>query len=192
MHVTVSASDHRVSQPELIARVLAGDRVAARELYDAHAPRVYRLAYRLTGDAELARESTQDVFVRAFQRLASFRGDAALGTWLHRITVTVVLSAREKQKRQDSREVSLDDWNGNNAVSNGNVDPILRERLHRAINELPDAYRVTLIMHDMEGYKHHEIAEILGVAEGTCKSRLSLARARLRAMLQDLAEEAGS
>lgn len=175
----------------MIARVLAGDRVAARELYDAHAPRVYRLAFRLTGDADLARESTQDVFVRAFQRLDTFRGDSALGTWLHRITITVVLSARERRQRQNNREVPLESWTECGDPS-GSTDPILRDRLHRAINELPDAYRVTLIMHDMEGYKHHEIAEILGVAEGTCKSRLSLARAKLRVMLADLAEEAGS
>ena len=181
-----------MSEPDLIARVLAGDRIAARELYDAHADRVYRLAYRLTGDVELARESTQDVFVRAFQRLASFRGDCALSTWLHRITVTVVLSAREKRQRQRNREVALDEWASDRAAVTSNVDPILREKLHRAIDQLPDAYRVTLIMHDMEGYKHHEIAQILGVAEGTCKSRLSLARARLRAMLSDLAEEVGS
>ena len=80
----------KVNEPELIARVLAGDRLAGRELYDAHAPRVFRLAYRLTGDAELAREFTQDTFVRAFHRLADFRGDAAFSTWIHRITVTVV------------------------------------------------------------------------------------------------------
>lgn len=188
---TVPQADYRVSQPDLIARVLAGDRVATRELYDAHAPRVYRLAYRLTGDAELARESTQDVFVRAFQRLAGFRGDCALATWLHRITVTVVLSAREKRQRQKNREAPLEEWS-ERATTNTNVDPILRDRLRQAIDQLPDAYRVTLIMHDMEGYKHHEIAEILGVAEGTCKSRLSLARARLRAMLSDLAEEVES
>jgi len=189
---TVPTPDSRVSQPDLIARVLAGDRVATRQLYDAHAPRVYRIAYRLTGDAELARESTQDVFIRAFQRLAGFRGDCALATWLHRITVTVVLSAREKRKRQTNREAPLDDWAEHAASSGSAGDPILRERLRRAIDQLPEAYRVTLIMHDLEGYKHNEIAEILGVAEGTCKSRLSLARARLRAMLCDLAEEVES
>src|SRR2546430_8980875 len=83
-------------EPELIARVLAGDRVAARELYDAHAPRVFRLAFRLTGDADLAREFTQGTYVRAFAQLSKFRGDAALSTWLHRITVTVVSNAMRR------------------------------------------------------------------------------------------------
>ena len=88
-----------MNEPDLIARVLAGDRIAARELYDAHAGRVYRLAYRLTGDADLAREFTQDTFVRAFSQLHRFRGDSALSTWLHRITVTVVANAMRRVKR---------------------------------------------------------------------------------------------
>jgi RNA polymerase sigma-70 factor (ECF subfamily) len=178
----------RVSEPELIARVLSGDRVAARDLYDAHAPRVYRLAYRLTGDEELARESTQDVFVRAFGQLARFRGDSALGTWLHRITVSVSADVMKRLKRKRDRETELEEWQPA-AADLGNVDPVLRDRLHRAIDALPEIYRTTLIMHDMEGYKHFEIAEILGVAEGTCKSRLSLARAQLRKALGDLAGE---
>ena len=185
---TAFASERRVSEPELIARVLTGDRVAARELYDAHAPRVYRLAYRLTGDADQARESTQDVFVRAFGQLARFRGDSALGTWLYRITVTVVADSLNRQKRKREREFALDDLQPI-PVAATNVDPVLRDRLHQAIDALPEIYRTTLIMHDIEGYKHHEIAEILGVAEGTCKSRLSLARAQLRAALSDLAGE---
>ena len=184
---TLLAAEDRVSEPELIARVLAGDRVAARELYDAHAARVYRLAYRLTGDADLAREATQDVFVRAFRRLAHFRGDAALSTWLHRITVTVVATALRKVKRARERETGFEDVIEAESGSSG--DPVLRERLFRAIDELPEIYRVTVVMHDIEGYTHVEIAEVLGVAEGTCKSRLSLARARLRAALGDLAGE---
>ena len=98
-----------MSEPDLIARVLAGDRIAARELYDAHSPRVFRLAFRLTGDADLAREFTQDTFVRAFSQLARFRGDSALSTWLHRITVTVVANAMRKVKRFRERETDLED-----------------------------------------------------------------------------------
>ena len=170
-----------MSEPELIARVLAGDRIAARDLYDAHSARVYRLAFRLTGDAALAREFTQDTFVRAFSQLARFRGDAALSTWLHRITVTVVANAMRKVKRFRERETDLEDVHP--------IGPVLRERLHRAIEDLPEIYRTTVIMHDIEGYTHTEIAEVLGVAEGTCKSRLSQARAQLRAVLADLAPE---
>ena len=177
-----------MSEPDLIARVLAGDRIAARELYDAHSPRVFRLAFRLTGDQALAREFTQDTFVRAFGQLAKFRGDSALSTWLHRITVTVVANAMRKVKRFRERETDLEDVHPIGSDGMG-VDPVLRDRLHRAIDDLPEIYRTTLIMHDIEGYTHTEIAEVLGVAEGTCKSRLSQARAQLRGVLSDLAPE---
>jgi RNA polymerase sigma-70 factor (ECF subfamily) len=172
----------------LIARVIAGDRIAARELYDSHAPRVFRLAYRLTGDADLAREFTQDTFVRAFGQLGKFRGDAALSTWLHRITVTVVANAMRKVKRFRERETDLEAASPLHMESSTG-DPILRQRLHAAIAELPEIYRVTLIMHDLEGYTHAEIGAVMNVAEGTCKSRLSEARASLRAALHDLAPE---
>jgi RNA polymerase sigma-70 factor (ECF subfamily) len=174
-----------VTQPELIARVLAGDRIAARELYDAHAHRVFRLAFRLTGDSDLAREFTQDTFVRAFSQLAQFRGDSALSTWLHRITLTVVANAMRKVKRFRARETDLEDVHLTGSDDTG-VDLVVQERLHRAIDALPEIYRTTLIMHDLEGYTHTEIAEILNVAEGTCKSRLSQARSQLRAALADL------
>ena len=190
--VVALPSAYQVSEPDLIARVLAGDRIAARQLYDAQAPRVFRLAFRLTGDADLAREFTQDTFVRAFGQLHRFRGDSALSTWLHRITVTVVANAMRKVKRFRERETDLEDvflhpdgGEGGGAA----VDPVLRDRLHRAIDDLPEIYRTTLIMHDIEGYTHTEIAAVLGVAEGTCKSRLSQARAQLRAVLADLAPE---
>jgi RNA polymerase sigma-70 factor (ECF subfamily) len=168
--------------------VLAGDRIAARELYDAHAPRVFRLAYRLTGDADLAREFTQDTFVRAFGQLGRFRGDAALSTWLHRITVTVVANAMRKVRRFRERETDLEaapPLHGEHSTG----DPILRHRLHTAIDALAEPYRTTVIMHDMEGYTHAEIGAVMNVAEGTCKSRLSEARAQLRAALEDLAPE---
>ena len=180
---------YRVSEPELIKQVLAGDRVAARDLYDAHAPRVYRLAYRLTGDADLAREFTQDTFVRAFAQLPRFRGDAAFSTWIHRITVTVVANAMRRVKRLKTRETELDDAIPIRGEHNGGSDPILRDRLQKAIDGLGEIYRTTLIMHDLEGYTHTEIAEILGVAEGTCKSRLSVARAQMREALSDLRGE---
>ncbi|HSQ32517.1 MAG TPA: RNA polymerase sigma factor [Gemmatimonadaceae bacterium] len=189
--VVAIQSTYRVNEPELIARVLAGDRIAARELYDAHAARVYRLAYRLTGDSDLAREFTQDTFVRAFSQLSRFRGDSALSTWLHRVTVTVVANAMRRVKRFRERETDLEDVHPLGSDGPG-VDPVLRERLHRAIDALPDIYRTTIIMHDLEGYTHGEIAEVLGVAEGTCKSRLSQARAQLRAALADLAPELDS
>jgi len=171
----------RVNERQLIARVIAGDRLAGRALYDTHAPRVYSLAYRLSGDAEKAREFTQDTFIRAFSRLAQFRGDAAFSTWLHRITVTVISNARRSEVRI-AREVALDEASSIE-MSAPEAEPDLKECIARAVQDLSEVYRTTLVMHDMEGYTHAEIAEILGVPEGTCKSRLSAARAQLRVAL---------
>jgi len=175
-------------EPELIARVIAGDRQAARELYDAHAPRVFRLAFRFAGDAELARELTQETFIRAFAQLGRFRGDSALSTWLHRVTISVVSNSMRKVKRFRTREADLDEATPLPAETRV-ADPDLRDKLYRAIDELPDIYRTTFIMHDLEGYTHEEIALVLGVAEGTCKSRLSVARAQLREKLAPFAKE---
>lgn len=171
-----------MNESQLIARVIAGDRLAGRTLYDTHAPRVFSLAYRLTGDAEKAKEFTQDTFIRAFSRLSQFRGDAAFSTWLHRIVVTVVSNARRSEVRT-SREVALDEASSIEAGA-PEAEPDLKECIARAVERLSEAYRLTLILHDIEGYTHAEIAAILGVPEGTCKSRLSAARAQLR---QDLA-----
>jgi RNA polymerase sigma-70 factor, ECF subfamily len=171
-----------VNESQLIARIIAGDRLAGRALYDTHAPRVYSLAYRLSGDAEKAREVTQDTFIRAFSRLSQFRGDAAFSTWLHRIVVSVVSNSRRTDVRF-GREVTLDEAQSI-AVAAPESDPDLKECIARAVERLSEAYRTTLIMHDIEGYTHAEIAEILGVPEGTSKSRLSAARAQMR---QDLA-----
>jgi RNA polymerase sigma-70 factor, ECF subfamily len=177
-----------VTEPDLIARVRAGDRLAARALYDAHVGRVLRLAHRITGDQHLAREVAQDAFVKALSRLDQFRGDAAFSTWLHRITVTVALNTMKKVKRQHGRETPIEDADLVAGEGEG-IDPLLRARLHKAIDALPEIYRTTLIMHEFEGYSHIEIAEALGVAVGTCKSRLFIARSQLRAALRDLEGE---
>jgi RNA polymerase sigma-70 factor, ECF subfamily len=189
--LTRATSSDPVTEPDLIARVRAGDRAAARTLYDAHVGRVLRLAHRITGDTQLAREVTQDAFVKALSRLDQFRGDSAFSTWLHRITVTVALNAVKKVKRQHGREAPIEDAEilSGESGEGDDVDPLLRERLHRAIDALPEIYRTTLIMHEFEGYSHIEIAEALGVAVGTCKSRLFIARAQLRAALRGLEGE---
>ena len=175
---TAVDNDHRVNESQLIARVIAGDRVAGRALYDTHAPRVYSLAFRMSGDPERAREFTQDTIIRAFARLPQFRGDAAFSTWLHRIVVTVISNARRSEVRF-AREVALDEANLIEA-SAPEAEPDLKDCIARAVENLSEAYRTTLIMHDIEGYTHAEIAGILGVPEGTSKSRLSAARAQLR------------
>jgi RNA polymerase sigma-70 factor (ECF subfamily) len=172
-----------VDEAGLIARVLGGDRQAARALYDTHAPRVYRVSYRLAGDEAVAQECTQEAFVRAFQRLDRFRGDAALSTWLTRIAVSVTLNALRRRKRWNARETALDDAGELHAPEPDGLEIDLRERVTRAIDALPEMYRAVVVLHDVEGYTHGEIGTMLGVPEGTCKTRLFVARRKLREML---------
>lgn len=176
-----------MSETELVERARAGDERAARRLYDDNVDRVYRLAYRMTGDAEAAREYTQATFVRAFERLNQFRGDAALSTWLHAITVSTTLNGLRRTKRMNTRETELDE--GLTGGPTPSPEPGLRERLHRAIDGLPDLYRTVFVMHDVEGYTHDEIGVALDVATGTSKARLFRARRLLRAELSEYAEE---
>jgi len=172
-----------LDEPTLTERVLAGDAAAERELYDAHVDRIYRLAFRMTGDDALAQDCTQDTFVRAFERMDQFRGDAALGTWLHSVAASVVLSALRKRKRRRRREVALDHA-ADQSHGPRRVEPDLRERLHEAIDDLPDRYRMVFVMHDVEGYTHREIGTSLGIPVGTSKAQLSRAREKLRAALR--------
>ena len=166
----------------LIARVLEGDRLAARELYDTHASRVYRSIYRLVRDDLLAEEYTQDAFVRVFSVLGSFRGESKLSTWIHTVAISVALGGLRRKKRLESREMSLDTVADAPAPGRG-LEPDLIEQLHRAIDALPEALRVTVILHDIEGFTHTEIAEMTGSPVGTCKTRLMGARAKLRQAL---------
>lgn len=166
----------------LIARAQQGDRDAARSLYDAHSRRVHRLVFRLCGDEEMARDLTQDTFIRVFDKLSSFRGESAFATWVHRIAVTVTLNGLRKERRLKRGADDLDVANDLPAPSN-NADPDLRARLRAAIEALPPGSRASVILHDIEGYTHAEIGEMLGIAEGTSKARLFDARSRLRKAL---------
>jgi RNA polymerase sigma-70 factor (ECF subfamily) len=177
-----------VNERQLVRRVLEGDPVAEREMYDAHVDRIYRLAYRMTGDDDLAQEFTQEAFIRAFEKLKQFRGEAALSTWLHSIVVSVVYNGMRKVKRLNQRHVDLRQTQSMGTELAG-VDPDLKERLATAIGHLPWGYRTVFVMHDIEGYKHEEIAAALGVQTGTSKAQLSRARAKLREALADFAEE---
>ena len=177
-----------VSESQLIERALQGDPIAERELYETHVDRIYRLAYRLAGDEELAQEFTQETFIRAFDRLRQFRGEAALSTWLHAIARSVIFNGLRKRKRRESREVELKEVSdvGHNPKES---EPDLKERLANAIDGLPLGYKTVFVMHDIEGYTHEEIARTLGVRTGTSKAQLSRARAKLRTQLADFAEE---
>jgi RNA polymerase sigma-70 factor (ECF subfamily) len=177
-----------VDERQLIARVRAGDGAAERALYDAHVDRVYRLAYRLAGDDALAQDFTQETFIRAFDKLDSFRGDSALSTWLHTITTTVVLNGLRKVKRFRQRETDIDDAHSV-GVTSREAEPDLKLRLKKAIDALPEGYRTVFVMHDVEGFTHEEIGAALGVETGTSKAQLSRARAKLRVALADFAGE---
>lgn len=166
----------------LIARVAKGDRTAARKLYEAHVERVHRIAYRISGDADLADDLTQDVFVQVFRRLDQFRGESSFGTWIHRVALTVSLNAMRKVKRFQQRETVLEDAL-HHEHEDGQIEPDLHDRLTAAIDALPDGIRAALVLHTIEGYSHAEIGEMLGIAEGTSKARVFDARARLRKAL---------
>ena len=178
----------RVDESQLLARVRAGDPAAERALYDAHVDRVYRLAYRMTGDEALAQDFTQEAFIRAFSRMHTFRGDSALSTWMHTVTTSVVLNGLRKVKKFRTSEIDLEQARGT-AGGTRRAEPDLQDRLRQAVDGLPDGYRTVFVMHDIEGYTHDEIAGALGVATGTSKAQLSRARAKLRVELADFAEE---
>lgn len=173
---------------ELIARVLEGDPSAERRLYDAHVDRVFRLVYRMAGDLDRAKDYTQETFIRAFSRLADFRGEAALSTWLGSIAISVALNGLRKVRRMRDREVALDEAPQMGRLS-VEAEPDLKTRLAQAIDGLPDGYRAVFVMHDVEGYTHEEIASSLGVHPGTSKAQLFRARARLREALADFAKD---
>jgi RNA polymerase sigma-70 factor (ECF subfamily) len=177
-----------VTDAQLIAEVLRGDALAERKLYDAHVDRIYRLAWRMSGDETLARDFTQDTFIRAFDRLADFRGDSTLATWLHAIATSVILNGLKKVKRIHGREVAGDEL-PEVTIPTREAEPDLKLRLRRAIEGLPDGYRTVFVMHDVEGYTHEEIATALGIQAGTSKAQLFRARARLRTELADFAGE---
>ena len=176
-----------MEKSNLVARVLAGDPQAERELYDTNVDRVYRLVYRMVGDGDLAAEYTQDTFIRAFERLAGFRGESALSTWITAIAISVVYNGQRKVRRLRNREVELEHAEPI-AATVRRADPDLKAKLSAAIDALPEGYRTVFLMHDVEGYTHEEIGSALGIQDGTSKAQLSRARAKLR---RELAAYAG-
>lgn len=177
-----------MDERQLIDRVRAGDAVAERALYDAHVDRVYRLAYRLAGDDDLARDFTQETFIRAFDRIGDFRGEAALSTWLHAVATSVIFNGLRKVKRFRERETDLEaaETIGHEPVM---ADPDLNDKLARAVDDLPVKYRMVFVMHDVEGYTHEEIGAALRMPPGTSKAQLFRARAKLREALAQFAQE---
>jgi len=188
MELVACESRSSVNDFQLITRVVAGDAAAERELYETHVDRIYRLAFRLAGDDELARDFTQATFIRAFEKIGSFRGDSSLSTWLHSIGVSVALNGLRQTKRLKKREAPIEEGMllGSIPVE---AEPDLKERLARAIDSLSEKYRLVFVMHDVEGYTHEEISGTLRIPVGTSKSHLFQARSKLRVALADFAPE---
>lgn len=176
-----------MDESALVERARQGDGAALRALYEAHVDRVFRVAHRMAGQEDLARDLTQDTFIRAFGRLHQFRGECAFSSWIHRICMSVVLNGLETHGRRRGRETDLDGVPEPSAEPAAGLEVDERARLRKALDALPDAQRTVVILHDLEGFTHREIAEALEVAEGTSKARLSRARRRLREDLADLA-----
>ncbi len=173
---------------DLVQRAQQGDQAAFEALYHRHVGRVYALCLRLTADVARAEELTQDAFVRTWERLASFRGESAFSSWLHRVTVNVVLLDLRAARRRSRVVFATEDpaafeqargesGGAGGAGGSGRLD------LERAVARLPPGAREVFVLHDVEGYAHQEIAEVTGIAVGTSKAQLFRARRLLREAL---------
>ncbi len=180
-----------LSEADAIARAKRGDSESFEGLYDLHKRRVYSLCLRMTGNTAEAEDLTQEAFLQLYRKIATFRGESAFSTWLHRLAVNVVLMhLRKKGLPLVSLEETLEpqqedgprkDFGAPDIVLVGSVD---RLNLERAIESLPPGYRMIFVLHDVEGYEHNEIAEMLDCSIGNSKSQLHKARMKLRELLQ--------
>ncbi len=186
----VSSLDRRREVPEpgkpgseraLVEAACKGEIEAFEELYRLNGGVVFALCLRMTKDAALAEDLTQETFVRGWRRLRSFRGDSAFSTWIYRVAVNVVLGNR----RSRTQEVTIGEGRGVGVLADayGEAQVDLKLDLERAISRLPERARLVLILHDIKGYRHREIAGVLGIAEGTSKAQLHRARRLLREAL---------
>jgi RNA polymerase sigma-70 factor (ECF subfamily) len=188
MALMVPDARGRVSEKQLVARVIDGDPAAQREMYESHVDRIYRLAYRLAGEDELARDFTQLTFIRAFERIGDFRGESSLATWLHTIGVSIALNGLRKEKTARNREAPIEAASSIGTYTR-EAEPDLKIRLSAAIDALSEKYRTVFLMHDVEGFTHEEIAAALDIPVGTSKTRLFQGRAKLREALADFRGE---
>ncbi|HEX4931935.1 MAG TPA: sigma-70 family RNA polymerase sigma factor [Gemmatimonadaceae bacterium] len=166
-----------------VALATAGDRDAFERLYRANVGRVFSLCARMVADRTRAEELTQDVFVRAWEKLHLFRGESAFSTWLHRLAVNVVLSSRKRDAQRWSRFEDDEDGSAVDGVAVLPPAPGEMMDLEAAIATLPPGARRVFVLHDVEGFKHEEIAEQLGVTTGATKAQLHRARMLLRERL---------
>jgi len=171
-------------EADLVRRVQGGEMALFEELYSRHAARVYAICLRMSGDVSRARDLTQETFMRVWEKIGSFRGDAKFSTWLHRLTVNVALGERRSLKRRPAHLATVELDPEIEAAGPARPRPGLRRDLDEAISTLPAEARKVFVMHDVEGYRHDEIAEMTGKSVGTCKSQLHRARRILREALR--------
>ena len=185
--MTVTAEPSQTaSDLELARAAAAGDATAFEKLYEQHSRRVYSLCLRMVASAALAEDLTQEVFLQVFRKIGSFRGDSAFTTWLHRLTVNQVLMHFRKRGvklERTSEEGDFTDVVETPLQSTRRISMINRLALEKAIEQLPPGYRTVFTLHDIEGYEHEEISDMLDISIGTSKSQLHKARMRLRELL---------
>lgn len=177
---------------QTIRRAQQGDHAAFERIYELHGRRVYALCLRMVGNSTDAEDLTQEAFLQLFRKIGTFRGESAFSTWLHRLVFNVVLMRlRRRRFIETSLEEALDpsEDSGRAPMDFGRSDPRLTEcldrmNLDRAVEQLPPGYRSIFVLHDVLGYEHNEIAEILRCSVGNSKSQLHKARLRLRLLLE--------
>jgi len=174
--------DRRATELRLVRQAQAGDLVAFERLYRDNERKVFGLCFRLSSDPALAEELTQEVFVRAWRKLSSFRGESAFSSWLYPLTVNVALSERRSRRRRDARIVATDDPASLERAPRSPA-PEAGFDLEKAMAALPPGARAVFVLHDVEGRTHEEIAKLLGLAPGTSKAQLHRARRLLREAL---------
>ena len=176
----------RADDLALVERCRRGDLAAFEEIYRAHSPRLYSLALRMLGNPADAEDMLQDIFLAAHRKLEGFRGEAALGTWLYRLATNQCLDyLRSRTAKTNQLTGTLDDEIGLSDVSSRGIAErtVASIDLERALAQLPEGARAAFVLHDVQGLEHREVAEVLGVAEGTSKSQVHKARLKLRALL---------
>jgi RNA polymerase sigma-70 factor, ECF subfamily len=190
---STSSTSSAPCEADFLAAVQAGDHFAFAQLYSLHKKRVYSLCMRMVGNAAEAEDLTQETFLQLHRKISTFRGDSAFSTWLHRLAINVVLMhLRRKGLSLISMNEAMEPAQEGNPVRgfgardlrlSGSVD---RLALEKAVNELPAGYRLAFVLHDIEGYDHHEIASMLDCSTGNVKSQLHKARLKLRDALHAL------
>jgi RNA polymerase sigma-70 factor (ECF subfamily) len=169
---------------DLVARSQAGDVQAFEAIYRQHAGRIYTLACRMAGSPEDGEDLLQEIFLQAHRKLGSFKGDSSLGTWLYRLALNHCLDYVRSKHAKMSKLTDTLDGDAPYQPTARRDTPIARLDLERALERLPDGCREAFVLHDVEGFDHKEVGKLLGIAEGTSKSQVFKARAKLRALLR--------